>query len=359
MNLGIGLNQLGLGGVGAGGGADTTAPTLTGVAYTEPDADFSLDEAATVYYVIDAVNTKPSAAQVKAGLDNGGAAADLDGSFAASAGANSEAIDVSSLSAGTYYLFMMAEDASGNQSAVTDSVTIEIVVLSSPTTLFESSEIGFFWDTTDAGDLYQGSGLTTAVTADAQSVRSIADSSGNNNHAEADSGEEPTWSAADKALSFDGVNEGIGTASYTQNGTQMSFMCAIKTTDADGILVSAKDSNDAWFGIYSDGSTSTSLSGNSGTPTYYIDGTVFSGTNRDDMHTALCDGNWHLFEARGVVASTQWTGDLVMIGQYNNGASTFDVDGLIGSPVLISNVTAADLNDVRAWYAAHYGITLP
>lgn len=226
-----------------------------------------------------------------------------------------------------------------------------------PTDLFQSAEAGFFWNTTDADDLYQGVSLSTPVTTDGQSVRSIADSSGNGNNGQSDSGEEPTWSESDQALQFNGSTQGMPSASWTTSGAATyNFACAIKTTDTAGIILSVKDANSPFVGAWQDTSTS-GMHSNSGSPSVYVDGSLVSG-DRDALHTAIADGFWHLVEVRGLASATFWNSVRPILGQYNSNDATFGVNGDIGSPYITTHSTTATLDDVRDWYAAQYGITL-
>jgi hypothetical protein len=108
---------------------DATAPTLsspTGTQTGQTTASLSVstnEGNGTLYWVVDTSATPPSAAQVKAGQDNGGAAADDAGSQAVSTtGVQSITGGATGLTAATgYYAYYMHEDANGNQSSVAAS----------------------------------------------------------------------------------------------------------------------------------------------------------------------------------------------------------------------------------------------
>jgi hypothetical protein len=108
---------------------DATAPTLssaTGTKTGQTTASLSVstnEGNGTLYWVVDTSATPPSAAQVKLGQDNGGAAADDSGSQAVSTtGVQAISGGATGLTAGTgYYAYYMHEDANGNQSSVASS----------------------------------------------------------------------------------------------------------------------------------------------------------------------------------------------------------------------------------------------
>lgn len=77
------------------------------------------------------------------------------------------------------------------------------------------------------------------------------------------------------------------------------------------------------------GSALTSFYAGAGTPTLYIDGSLFTGTTRGDLYTALSDNSWHHVEVRGLDTST-WTN--LGIGGYGSG---FHYRGHIGPRVAI------------------------
>ena len=139
---------------------DTTAPTLSSPVdaangQTAATGSVDTDEAnGTLYWVVTQSSTAPSAAQVKAGQDHTGTAADDAGSQAVSAtGTQTLSPAPSGLTASTaYYLHFMHEDAAGNQSAVSsgDGFTTAAAGLSAPVLLgtFSTTSNGTDFETT-------------------------------------------------------------------------------------------------------------------------------------------------------------------------------------------------------------------
>jgi hypothetical protein len=107
--------------------ADVTAPVLsspTGTATGQTTADLSVstDEGnGTLYWVVTQSATGPSAAQVKAGQDHTGSAADANGNQAVT-GTGTQNANATDLTAATaYFAHYMHEDAATNQSTVATS----------------------------------------------------------------------------------------------------------------------------------------------------------------------------------------------------------------------------------------------
>jgi hypothetical protein len=113
--------------VGPSGGGDTTAPTLSSPVGTQAGSTTATigattDEGnGTLYGVVTISGTAPTAAQVKAGQNNGGTSAVFAGSVAVSS-TGAKTISATGLTASTaYYAHLMHEDAAGNKSNVVTS----------------------------------------------------------------------------------------------------------------------------------------------------------------------------------------------------------------------------------------------
>lgn len=112
-----------------GAAGDLTAPTLTlplglPLGDTSGYLGVTTDEAnGTLYYVVTTSATPPSAAQVKAGQNNGGTAAVYAGNQA-SGSTGAKSATATGLSSNTaYYAYFMHEDAAANQSSVSAAST--------------------------------------------------------------------------------------------------------------------------------------------------------------------------------------------------------------------------------------------
>lgn len=107
--------------------ADTTAPTLTsptfaGTGSTSGAATVSTDESnGTLYCVITQSATSPSAAQVQAGQNHSGAAADWDDSQTITTTGAKNFSPTGLAPATTYYAHFQHRDAAANDSAVSSS----------------------------------------------------------------------------------------------------------------------------------------------------------------------------------------------------------------------------------------------
>ena len=108
---------------------DTTAPILslasgTATGTTTADGDVTTDEAnGTLYWVVTQSATTPSVAQVQAGQDHTGAAADASGSQAVSATGNQDVSATGLTAATTYYFHFQHQDAAANDSTVLSSAS--------------------------------------------------------------------------------------------------------------------------------------------------------------------------------------------------------------------------------------------
>ena len=122
---------------------DTTAPILSAVSVdtlteTTADLNFTSDESGTYYYLVYLeTDPAPSAATIKA---QGAAVA--NGSAAATA-ATAEDVTMSSLTASTNYtVYLIVEDAAGNQSLVSDTDFLTAPDTSAPTAAWSAEATG-------------------------------------------------------------------------------------------------------------------------------------------------------------------------------------------------------------------------
>ncbi len=109
------------------GAGDVTPPTLTSPTGSQTGSSTATvgattDEGnGTLYAVVSASSTAPTAAQVKAGQTHAGAAAPWSGNQAISS-TGAKTLNASGLtSSTTYYAHLMHEDAASNQSSVVSS----------------------------------------------------------------------------------------------------------------------------------------------------------------------------------------------------------------------------------------------
>lgn len=109
------------------------APLLTLVSVDADSVDFEVDDTGTAYWLVDDT-TNQDEDTIKLG---GGLAS---GSFAVTAGENSEAIDLSAVSAGSHRFHMFVEDADGNPSNVIEDDLV-IAASGAQVTLTEFNEL--------------------------------------------------------------------------------------------------------------------------------------------------------------------------------------------------------------------------
>lgn len=93
--------------------------------------------------------------------------------------------------------------------------------------------------------------------------------------------------------------------------TDSTITCRIKTTDNTGIVFGPSGTG-AYMLHFNDGSGSSTIDVQAGSPTYTIDDVVFSG-NRDALHTAIADGDWHDIEITGIdFSNANWSNGLYL-----------------------------------------------
>jgi hypothetical protein len=120
-----------------------------------------------------------------------------------------------------------------------------------------------------------------------------------------------------------------------------SITMAVRTSDTDFILVNPDGSlGSPYLLAIEDGSSATALSAGSGTPSYRLDGAAWSPSTRDDLHTDLADGDWHIvtisaadlsdygsliFGDHPTYAGYELAGDIAAISIYPDSTATRDL----------------------------------
>jgi hypothetical protein len=224
-----------------------------------------------------------------------------------------------------------------------------------PAPLFAASGAGLWHDPSDLSTLSQDSAGTTPVTTVGQTVRRIADKSGNANHLLPQSGSDAIGVLAQDAggryyIQTDGSTNG-GMTGAMALGTGWECFMAVRRDDADQIVLAYGDvGGSQYFGVAQSGSSGVPSDG-SGDPVYLVDGVSVAAT-RGDLDSALSVGAAHVFEARNLTIQA-WSA--FGWGMY---FSTFAVTGrfygVLARPAMDADQRAA----LRTWMGAKSGLTL-
>lgn len=138
------------------------------------------------------------------------------------------------------------------------------------------------------------------------------------------------------SLATDGVDDGL---SFDFDGgagpADCSVFFAVKTSDDQFIMAYPGSGGGGTFLIAAqDGSVNTTISGNYGTPSYYVNGALQSWSTRGDAHAALATGEFTILECANVDASSTTT---MSVGGFSSG--TLPLDGNLIGPIIVPNCT--------------------
>ena len=162
-------------------------------------------------------------------------------------------------------------------------------------------------------------------------------------------------------LKFDGVDDGMATASFAAGTLTSAMDCMIPVRRDSGAACVAGLYNgiaDAtkFFGMAESASGSGCVGSGAGTPTVWVDGVQLTGgtaVTRGTLHTALTVGDYHILEFRGLDLST-WTAS--GFGLY----TSYVFPGPRGDILLFpSTASTEDKDAARQYLADYYGVTLP
>ena len=165
-------------------------------------------------------------------------------------------------------------------------------------------------------------------------------------------------SAGPTYLKFDGVDDGMATASFSAGTLTSGMDCMIavrrdgNSTQSIGGLYQTDGSK--YFGVI--GKASDVLAGTyggCGTPSIFVDNVAVSNT-RGALYDTIGLGEWHILEYRGLDLSA-WTS--VAFGSYGGG---YMFPGPRGDIMLYPSTDSTEDKDAaRQWLADYYGVTLP
>lgn len=227
--------------------------------------------------------------------------------------------------------------------------------------LFDDGAGGFYdgalYNPSNSATVFQertGASATTPAEAD-DPVGTILDLSGNDNHAVTPSdAARPVLrlNSGVYSLDYDGTDDYLSATMTLVDG--MEFFGALKTSDTQGMLGNLNLQNTVYYGVWQDGSASTTLSANVGTVAYYKDGNLVSPTTRDDFHTLIADGSWHELEVRGLDLAAQPSWQPL----YYSTTAAFRVDGDVGPMVLIPTAAldAGARTLIKDWIDGEVGL---
>lgn len=155
----------------------------------------------------------------------------------------------------------------------------------------------------------------------------------------------PTWNATEKLFELDGVDDHfLADLTGIADRSDMYFACVVEVTDSQFMLISSNSSTSHYALSASNNSTSTNLLVGVGLPEIYIDGTIFAGTTRDDLHEALSGGVRHLVELIGAdLSPTDF--NTVRFGDFST--SGWNLSGLLGEIILTPNPGVIGRNKIR------------
>ena len=153
-------------------------------------------------------------------------------------------------------------------------------------------------------EIYRNSTLQAFYKCDEQLGIMAYDSSGNGKHGIITNATLATFHSTQDIYSYQ--NE-VGYSPYIRHSDTASYYSAsfsggttnatirfkFISTDTSGVIVHDIGSGSRYALVFTQGSAVTTLNQGCGTPTYTIDGVLFTGTTRGELYTALCDGRKH------------------------------------------------------------------
>lgn len=190
--------------------------------------------------------------------------------------------------------------------------------------------------------------VTTTTSGSDELIDQVNDKSGLSNHAIGTGTGRPKYVSGE--IDFTGGATGFALTNNIQESV-LNLFYLIRTTDTRWLFFSIGGSNHGL--VANSGNTSTFLTSNFGSPTFYKDGNLQSYANRGAAYTALSTGN--LVMAETIAAdSTSWTIPF-NIGNHPFG---FDIEGECVEIVLVAgSITTLERQKMEGYLAHKHGLT--
>jgi len=223
-----------------------------------------------------------------------------------------------------------------------------------PASLFESSELGVYYDPSVLSSIWQDSDRTVAGAVDSP-VGAMDDLSGNGNHAlQTVDVSRPILrlSGGKYHLECDGVDDGLlfGTLAAMGTGAEMCF--GIQSTKTTWLFISRLGTSSPLIPIAQDGSSSPNTAG-AGAPTILVDRAALASNDRNGVHDAVTSANSKVVTIHTVDLTLLTTGEIAGAG------SGFEFGGKIHSCVIVPGLSAENRALLEDWTALKSGVTLP
>jgi hypothetical protein len=124
----------------------------------------------------------------------------------------------------------------------------------------------------------------------------------------------------------------------------------IETVDTAFLLLWA--ANGTFAGVGQDGSSSTDLDQNAGTPSYFVNGVPLATLNRNAFHDVVSGAGGQVVLTITNVNMTTWTPQLAIFYYASAG---FGLTGSLGEMAVMNAPTTAELNALGSYLATKWG----
>jgi len=115
-------------------------------------------------------------------------------------------------------------------------------------------------------------------------------------------------------IDFDGVDDVLMSANLSATSDSMLAIVQ-KTSDTVGCLMDSTNGNNYPL-LFQDGSSSTVISANAGTPNYYVNGSLESWINRDDVHSSVSTGVQNLITIDSMSLDADYSNGMFIYSYY-------------------------------------------
>lgn len=221
--------------------------------------------------------------------------------------------------------------------------------------LFANGEPGLWYDPSTASTVYQDSAGTTPGVF-GMPAGLVLDKSGRGNHAsQTTATARPVYTASPIRLDYDGIDDGLSTASFPAGTLSANMDCfiAIRRNGAGSGVIGVGDSTVKVFGYFQASGVGSTIQGCGLAVSTAVNGVAVGGaTAKGDDLNAVLFPVWAIYEARNLDLSL-WT-QLKISGYIG-----VQLNGSIGPVILCPAQSDATRTQIRQALAAAVGVVLP
>lgn len=211
------------------------------------------------------------------------------------------------------------------------------------------------WSPTDLTGLvaWYDASDTATITATGGNVTDWNDKSGNGYHLQDIAGTPVTGSATINGLNvLSYTDDSLQNASVPMSGASRTWFIVIEINASDtSYIVAAVPNTGPWLYLATSGSSNTGINNGVTSTSLYVNGSLFSGTTRGDVFTAIGTGTPKIVRPTGT-----FTGQNGVALSYNGGGFGYGSGTKLAEVIICETPSAEDITATESYLTTKWGL---